>query len=394
MMTESSSSPHTDTLDDRKTDLLARFQAQTGSEDVQHSIRTLDENNWNLDAAVRSFNSPNPRTNQSGWFSTFWNVGYNFFASFLPGQEVDPVIASARFLTEFELQYGDVHPTFFRGSFQQACNRSKSDFKFLIAYLHSPMHQNTNQFCKDTLCTSLITDFFNENFIFWAGSISNSEAYKASLLLGASSYPFMAVLCHNNVGGITICDRIEDLISSEDLMVRLTTVLEQFGANLLQQRLDSEERDQNRRIREEQDAAYQQSLMEDEAKQMRQQQEEESRRAEQDAIQQEELRRQRKVEEKQRQKESIRRTLPPEPDQGEGIANLVIRMIDGSRLQRRFYKTDTLQVVFNYIDSNISEDLSYDLVSNFPRKIFTDRSVTLEQAGLFPHASIFVQERL
>jgi len=74
---------------------------------------------------------------------------------------------------------------------------------------------------------------------------------------------------------------------------------------------------------------------------------------------------------------------------------LVIRLTDGSRLQRRFKKTDKIQDIFNFVDaSHIDLDGGYDLVSNFPRKVFVDRSITLDQAGLYPHASIFVQEKL
>jgi hypothetical protein len=49
-------------------------------------------------------------------------------------------------------------------------------------------------------------------------------------------------------------------------------------------------------------------------------------------------------------------------------------MSDGSRLQRRFYVTDKIQTVVDFVDSKRSPaDLAieYDLVSNFPRKTFS-----------------------
>lgn len=51
------------------------------------------------------------------------------------------------------------------------------------------------------------------------------------------------------------------------------------------------------------------------------------------------------------------------------------------------------QLVFDFIDSSQEYDGSYDLVTNFPRRVFSERHLTLEQAGLFPHASLFVQEK-
>lgn len=35
----------------------------------------------------------------------------------------------------------------------------------------------------------------------------------------------------------------------------------------------------------------------------------------------------------------------------------------------------------------------YDLVTNFPRRVFSDRTMTLEQATLYPHGALFVQEK-
>lgn len=401
-------------LDENKASLLSQFQTTTGVEDVEKAVRYLEDNNWKLESAVSNYlDNPvaslprNPNANSyESWGTYFWNMGYNFVSSMLPSQgETDPATISSRFLLDFETSYGTTHPTFQQGSFQQACNKSKTEFKFLIVYIHSSLHQNTNEFCRETLCTELISDFVNQNFLCWAGSVNTAEPYKASLILGASTYPFIAVLCNNNsVGGMTICDRIEGLIQPEALMVRLTAVLEQYGGILLQARLDFEERDQSRRIREEQDDAYKQSLLEDEEKQRRLEEEERRKREEIENSEREEQQRLRKLDERQRQKELLKKSLPVEPDASTSsgssgsdndVANLVIRLLDGSRLQRRFRKSETLQIVYNYVDSSnidINEG-TYDLVSNFPRKVFSDKSLTLDQAGLFPHASLFMQEK-
>jgi FAS-associated factor 2 len=52
------------------------------------------------------------------------------------------------FINNFKDSYGDVHPAFFQGSFLDAAQKSKNDFQFLIAYVHSPNHPNTDKFCK------------------------------------------------------------------------------------------------------------------------------------------------------------------------------------------------------------------------------------------------------
>jgi len=258
-------------LDEEREEMVAFFQSRTKEENIKTIIQCLEDNRWDLETSVRSYNSRNLAIRPPvGWISWFWNIGYSFFSAFLPSQaDLDPVSESNRFISEIEMKYGVLHPRFLEGTFQSAMSKAKSDFKFLVVYLHSPLHQDTDQFCRDTLCTELITEFLGENFLVWGAKVNSTEGYKSSNLLSASTFPFMAVVCNNSVGGITVCDRIEGLASgmtAENVMLRLSTVLEHHGPTLLQARLDFEERDLNRRIREEQDKAYQESLRADEAK--------------------------------------------------------------------------------------------------------------------------------
>jgi len=311
---------------------------------------------------------------------------------------MDPNTASSRFLTELEANYGNTHPRFISGSFQQACTQSRSEFKFLIVYLHSPMHQNTSSFCRNTLCTEMIADFFNEHFLCWAGSISYAEPYKVSNMLGASTYPFLAVIC-NNAAALTgsamaMLDRIEGLIEPEDLMARLTQILESHGPILAASRIEIEERQENRNIIQEQDRAFLESLAEDEARERRQQEEQRRLFQEQEEQEREAQRERNKVQEREKRREMCRQRLPSEPlPSEEGITQLVIRLTDGSRLQRRFKVMDKLQTVFDFVDSTSNEVESYDLLTNFPRKVFSDPHMTLQEAGLTPQAALFVQEK-
>lgn len=383
-------------LDDEKSENLALFYSQTGEEDSQKSLQILRENNWNVDAAVKAYKDSISRANggNRGWISSIWNFGWNFVSSFFPAPtDTEPGALASRFITELERQYGNLHPNFIQGSFLQAAQQAKREFKFLVVYIHSSMHHETASFCSETLCTEVISEFLNENFLIWGANINNAEGYKTSNVLGASSYPFIAVVTHNTIGGMTILDRIEGNIQAEALMLRLSIVLENHGPSLLQARFENEERETNRRIREEQDDAYNQALREDQERQRRVQEAERKEREEREAAEREEQQQKRKAEEKQKRKERLRASLPSEPESGDGASNLVVRLTDGSRLQRRFRKTDALKVVFDYVECNQDYDGDFDLVTNFPRKVFSDRSLNLEEAGLYPHASLFVQEK-
>jgi len=291
-----------------------------------------------------------------------------------------------------------VYPRVFNGSYQDACNASKAEFKFLVVYLHSSIHQDTDTFCREVLCTELITDFLNEHFLFWGGDVSVAESYKLSTLLDASSFPFLAVICNNTIGGTTIVDRIEGRLSAEDLITKLTNILETHGNILLEAKIEHDQRERDRLLRAEQDEAFRQSLAQDQEKERKLREEEQRLREEEQKRNSIEDQKKQQQKEREKQRKNLAASLPAEPDANDRqTTQLVIRLLDGSRLQRRFASNNTLQTVFDYVEAfGKMECDQYDLVTNFPRKIYTleeHSNLTLDEAGLTPQASLFVQEK-
>jgi len=100
-------------------------------------------------------------------------------------------------------------------------------------------------------------------------------------------------------------------------------------------------------------------------------------------------------------KSMARNRLPVEPDPNDSntnrVSQLVIRLPDGSRVQRRFRVTDKVQAIYDFVDCQDQMQIDqshYNLIANFPRRVFQDRLVSLEEAGLYPQASLFVQEKM
>lgn len=91
-----------------------------------------------------------------------------------------------------------------------------------------------------------------------------------------------------------------------------------------------------------------------------------------------------------------RAPVPTEPPAGSpGVTELMIRLPNGGRLQRRFQETDTLAGVAAFVDAN-AEGLpgeDYDLVTPFPRKVFSDLGLTLADAGISGRAVVMVHLR-
>eukprot|EP01118_Nematostelium_gracile_P001132 TRINITY_DN11162_c0_g1_i1.p1 TRINITY_DN11162_c0_g1~~TRINITY_DN11162_c0_g1_i1.p1 ORF type:complete len:436 (-),score=95.99 TRINITY_DN11162_c0_g1_i1:42-1214(-) len=382
-------------LDEEKNGILARFQEVTQEPDISRSIQVLESHQWDLSNAIQEYSGGN--VNNNGWGTSIYNLGASILGMFMPSglsnsdSTTDARVACRRFIDRFEVEHGTVHPNFVIGSYNEALAKAKAEFKFLLVYLHSNMHESTPSFCQETLCSDIFTDFVNEEMVSWAGSIQMSEAYRVSLMLNASSFPFIAVICNNLAGGVTLLDRIEGEQNTQlsRLLPRLRQLLEANSAVLVAARAEENERNADRLIREEQDQAYLESLAKDQERDRIAQQQ----RLEQEAIQRES---QRQTELKQKRIREMAERIPIEPKEGPRIQ---IRMSDGSRLQRMFAPSDPLRALFDYVGVKRAElgesEQDFDLVSNFPRQIFSsDRyHLTLEQAGLCPQASLFVQER-
>ncbi|XP_073392303.1 plant UBX domain-containing protein 10 isoform X3 [Physcomitrium patens] len=308
------------------------------------------------------------------------------------------------FLRKFEQEYGVVHPNFQRTSFMDALRLAGQQFKFLFVYLHSPEHANTPLFCERTLCSEPVVQFVNENFVAWGGDVRESEGFQMSNSLKASTYPFCAVVMGSNNQRIALLQQVEGPRTAEELMSTLQRVVEEQGSVLVASRVEEEERQLNRRLREEQDAAYQAALQADqererlrreeaarqareeaEAEQRKREEEEAARRAVQEAAEREAALEQRRLEKAM--------ALGVEPEKGPDVTQVLVRMPNGERRERRFQNCTKVSAIYDYVDSlGTLEAVKYNLVTNFPRVVYgpEKRGQTLKDAGLHPHASLFV----
>jgi flagellar biosynthesis GTPase FlhF len=183
----------------------------------------------------------------------------------------------------------------------------------------------------------------------------------------------------------------------------------------IQASAEEEGRRERQRLREEQDRAYQESLRAD-AERARRAKEEQMKRIEEEQRHQEELDRQHLEEamrlsvqltKEQREKEELRRkseqfkTEPLWQTNSDAVTQLGIRLPNGQRLTRNFLKSDKLTKVKEFIETRKVEDetlkdvipAQFDLVQDFPRKVYDNLNLTLEQVGLLKRALISVQEK-
>ncbi|KAK1324464.1 hypothetical protein QJS10_CPA01g02470 [Acorus calamus] len=273
---------------------------------------------------------------------------------------------AAAFTAAFEREFRR-GPAFVAEGFMDALQRSRREFKMLFVYLHSPDHPDTPEFCSGSLCAEAVAAFVNETL--WRG------------------------------------EGIEGPKSPEEMLSILQQVVEESAPVLVTARVEAEERRNNMRLREEQDAAYRDALEADQARERQRQEEQE--RLEREAAEEE---RKRKEEEELREKAAreaaekeaalARRrqekamSLGVEPEKGPNVTQILVRFPNGERKGRRFDSSATIQSLYDYVDSlDCPGTENYTLVGSFPRVVYGPDKLTLSlmEAGLHPQASLFVE---
>jgi hypothetical protein len=148
---------------------------------------------------------------------------------------------------------------------------------------------------------------------------------------------------------------------------------------------------QDRSLRAQQDSEYEQSLAMDRAKV-------ESEMAEADRVVRAEREEAERAERAASAADAKRARLPPPPPENcdAETTELLVRLPSGNRLQRRFYGSDTIGDVYDFVDVEGGGELEeggYNLIVPMPRVAFEDRSVTLHQAELLQRAMLVVDRK-
>ncbi|EFN56883.1 hypothetical protein CHLNCDRAFT_144534 [Chlorella variabilis] len=322
------------------------------------------------------------------------------------GAEVAPAAAAAEFVRQFAERYGDVRPRWQECGWGEAASRAHQEGKFLLAYLHSPLHQDTDAYCHDTLCAPELVAYVNQHFLCWGGDLRRSDAFRLASSLRVAGYPYVALLAFSGPR-TRLITCVEGRMAPAQLQEVLQAGLADHGALLWQEQAERQQRETDRQLREEQDAEYQRSLEADqqreaaraaaareaEAAEAAARQAAERARAEAEAA---EAQRAEAEAALRRRKSEKRLALPEEPAAGTPGATLIrIRLPDGSSHQRRFVAADPLQAVYDFVDSiEAVNALQYSLATTFPRRAYRredSAGKSLLELELAPQAVLLMQ---
>ncbi|KAL8773321.1 MAG: hypothetical protein Q9209_001715 [Squamulea sp. 1 TL-2023] len=264
---------------------------------------------------------------------------------------------AARFLREFEDEYGQHELTFFSDGYAQAYDLAKKDLKFLLVVLLSPEHDDTSTFVRSTLLSAEVVNYINDpqnKIILWGGSVQDSEAYQVSNALNCSKFPFAAVVAHtleDSSTSMSTVARISGLVPPSAFVAQLRSAITQHSAALDRARASRTEQQATRNLREEQNSAYERSLAQDRERARQRREEEEAR----SRVEREQKTKAEAAELAIRNLEQWRRwraqSIAPEPlASGDDITRVSIRMTSGERVVRKFRVEADMEDLYAFVE--------------------------------------------
>ncbi|KAL0356209.1 UNVERIFIED_CONTAM: Plant UBX domain-containing protein 10 [Sesamum radiatum] len=290
------------------------------------------------------------------------------------------------FLASFEQQYGTMHPFFYACRFMDALKIAQDEHKFMFMYIHAPEHPFTPSFCRETLCSKWSCSFLMQISYCWGGLAGRGEGLQMASALKVSSFPFCAVVAPAAGDNLAVLQQMEGPLSPAELVEILQRTMEEqglaFGGGRAKQ---EEQRQADRRLREEQDAAYVAALQIDQEKERLKKNSNSDHRA--------------KLKPEKPKETSVRKQTTSQKPDTTGVkkaeaTQILIRFPNGERREQSFLSTDKIQEIYRYIDSlGLVGVGNYRLVSNFPRKVYgaDQMGMSLKDAGLHPKASLFLE---
>ena len=308
---------------------------------------------------------------------------------------LSPKDTAARFIREFEEEYGVTHGTlpFFEGGYAQAFDIVKRDLQYLLVVLLSPEHDDNSLFVRETLLApELVTWVKNpsNNVILWAGTMQDAEAYQVSAALNVTRLPYTALIVHTPSVSSTAMSKVATSsgpIAAQDLVAKLQTAMQNQSQDLDRVRRQRQDQQATRNLRQEQESAYERSLAQDREKARRRKEEEA---AKANAEKEERERAERKANEA-RQLAQWRRwraqSIPTEPgSEAQDAVRISVRMPSGERVIRKFRAEAELEELYAFVEcydfvgevleKDAHEPTAYDhtykfrLVSPMPREFY------------------------
>lgn len=307
---------------------------------------------------------------------------------------LNPRDTAARFVREFEEEYGEHRLPFFENGYAQAFDLAKRNIQFLLVILVSPEHDETSSFIRETLLSEQVVDFIrnpDNNIILWAGNVQDSEAYQVSTSLNCTKFPFAGLIVHTPQVSSTamgIVTRIAGPTPAAQFVAKLRQAIQTHNEPLARARAQRAEQQATRNIRQQQDSAYERSLAVDRERARKKKEETERKaRAEKEALERQqaaELHAQNLTQWRKWRASSV--TAEP-PASEKDIVRISLRMPNADRVVRRFVADAHIEELYAFVEcydvlqsgesvqgtqepQDFEHEYDFQLVSPMPREVY------------------------
>lgn len=269
-----------------------------------------------------------------------------------------PADNARRFIREFSEEYGENDLPFVESGFNLALDNAKKDFKFLLVVLLSPSHDDTSSWVRDTLLSPQLTSFLSSHrneIILWGGNVQDAEAYQVADTVQCTKFPFVGLVCYtpdsSGPTGMSTVMRAAGPMPANELVAKLGTAMTAQQSQLSAARLERQQAQASRNLRQEQDSAYQRSLAQDrERARLKREEAEAQARMEKEALRKEEDE-QRNAAALQQWKRWRAQSLPPEPEKtSKDTIRVSVRLPNGERVIRGFRADADLEEVYAFVE--------------------------------------------
>jgi len=265
-----------------------------------------------------------------------------------------PQDTSARFIREFEEEYGATTIPFLETGYARAFDMAKRDFKFLLIVPLAMEHDDTNTYVRNVLLAEQTTTFLNNpanNILLWSGTIQDSETFQVASELRMSTFPSAVLIAPTSATAMSVIARITGMTSPEEFTARLQAAMSQHNTELARLRSAKSEQQAARNIREQQDSAYERSLAQDrERARQRREAEAAAATAEREATEkrQRDEKHAQDLDQWKRWRAARVHTEPNKEDKS--AVRIQLRLPDGARVIRRFDKDAELEELYAYVE--------------------------------------------
>uniref|UniRef100_A0A7S0ZX47 UBX domain-containing protein n=1 Tax=Noctiluca scintillans TaxID=2966 RepID=A0A7S0ZX47_NOCSC len=252
--------------------------------------------------------------------------------------------------------YGQVPPQFSEGTFQEAVAAATRRNRLLVVYLHSGYSEHTESFVTQVLCHELVRTMLEENFVVWAGDISNFETHEVSEVIHAQQYPCLCILLPAQ-GDIRVVGAVHGEVKFDETVGLLSACIEEMDGHRTELAVREAQQQEDRYLREFQDREYEETLLRDMERENLQRLAEES--AQQEACRAEEARceeeenrlaQQREEEENMQERRRKKADALQAAKSENATSRLCLRLRSGARIERKFHPTDKLADVYAWAD--------------------------------------------